>query len=76
MRPDAIVVTTPVFDHDTCLVSPAKTLQRQALVAELTVEALIGPPCQGFLGSISAVSMPIELSQVSRHLDFRCVGKR
>jgi len=42
MRPHGIVVPTPSFDDDLRLASTAEPLQAQALVAEATVEALVG----------------------------------
>jgi hypothetical protein len=41
MRPDLVVVLTPVLDHDLRIDSIAKPLHRQALIAELAVEGLV-----------------------------------
>lgn len=41
MRTDVVVVLTPGFDDDTGLGTAAKPLQRQALVAEFAIEALV-----------------------------------
>jgi hypothetical protein len=42
MRPDMVVVPTPGFDYDARLFAAPEPLERQALVPELSVEALIG----------------------------------
>jgi hypothetical protein len=40
MRMDFVVVTTPGLDHDPRLLAAPEPFERQALVAELAVEAL------------------------------------
>ena len=42
MRSNVIEVTTPAFDDDAAFDSVAKPLDRQAFVAELSIEAFIG----------------------------------
>ena len=42
MRPDLVVVPTPVLDHDLRIDTITKPLHRQALVAELAVEGFVG----------------------------------
>jgi len=48
MRPIMVEVVTPGLDHDAGLFAAAEPLEGQALVAELSVEALIGPVLPGF----------------------------
>ncbi len=50
MRTDFVVVTAPGFDHDGRFCSASEPLERQALVAELAVEAFIGSVLPGFPG--------------------------
>ena len=57
MRSDLVVVLAPALDHDLRIDSIAKPLHRQALVAKLAVEGLVGAVLPGLPGSISAVSI-------------------
>ena len=47
MRPDLVVVPAPDFDHDASLLATAEPFEPQALVAELTFEALAAGTCAG-----------------------------
>src|SRR5258708_26741799 len=52
MRTDMVVVPTPGFDDDARFLAAPEPLERQALVAELAVEALVSAVLPGFAGVV------------------------
>ena len=57
MRPDLVVVLAPVLDHDLRIDSIAKPLIDRHSSRNFPLKDSFVPFCQGFPGSISAVSI-------------------
>ena len=87
MWTDMVKVLTPGFDHDAGLLAASEPFERQALIAELAVEALVVAVLPGFaridvrgvdarVGEPGEDRVADELRAVVRAQETRCAARR